>query len=169
MLIQFLIQDEPELDRWQSGVLTANGKMKPSYAALRIPLAEVSRVGRRTTLWGQVRPGAGARRYRLEQLRNGTWQTVGGTVRTTSAGYFTRVVSAGAGAQFRVVDAATASAAPRSSSSSARPARAYDPGVSASRRQSSQRPCSSRRWPGCRTRRPPPRRSRRSSASRRRS
>ena len=45
MLIQFLIQDEPELDRWQSGVLTANGQMKPSYAALRLPLAE--RVARR--------------------------------------------------------------------------------------------------------------------------
>jgi hypothetical protein len=107
MLIQFLIQDEPELDRWQSGVLTANGKVKPSYAALRIPLAEVSRVGRRTTLWGQVRPGAAARHYRLEQLRNGSWKTVGGTVSTTPGGYFTRIVSAGAGAQFRVVYATT--------------------------------------------------------------
>jgi hypothetical protein len=107
MLIQFLIQDEPELDRWQSGVLTAQGRMKPSYAALRIPLAQRERTGRRTTLWGQVRPGSGTRRYRLEQLRNGSWQTVGGTTRTTSAGYFTRVVLAGAGAQFRAVDAKT--------------------------------------------------------------
>src|SRR4051812_36649233 len=69
MLIQFLIQDEPELDRWQSGVLTAGGKVKPSYGALRIPFAQVSRAGLRTTLWGQVRPGTGVRRYRLEQLR----------------------------------------------------------------------------------------------------
>jgi hypothetical protein len=107
MLIQFLIQDEPELDRWQSGVLTAPGRTKPSYPALRIPLAQRSRTGRTTTLWGQVRPGRGAQRYRLEQLRNGSWHTVGGTLRTTSAGYFTRVVRAGAGAQFRAVDAAT--------------------------------------------------------------
>jgi hypothetical protein len=107
MLIQFLIQDEPELDRWQSGVLTAQGRTKPSYLALRIPLAQRSRTGRTTTLWGQVRPGTGAQRYRLEQLRNGSWRTVGGTVRTTSAGSFTRVVRAGAGAQFRAVEAAT--------------------------------------------------------------
>src|SRR5262245_41991104 len=112
MLIQYLIQDEPELDRWQSGVLTAQGHMKPSYGALQLPLAERSRVGRTTTLWGQIRPGKGARRYRLEQLRNGVWQTVLGTKSTTTAGYFTRVVSAGAGAQFRVVDAATGDKSP---------------------------------------------------------
>src|SRR5262249_34389874 len=112
MLIQFLIQDEPEIDRWQSGVLTAQGHMKPSYAALRLPLAECSRVGRTTTLWGQIRPGAGVRRYRLEELRDGSWQTVLGTRSTTAAGYFTRVVSAGAGARFRIVDAATGDGSP---------------------------------------------------------
>jgi hypothetical protein len=63
-------------------------------------------------LWGQVRPGAGARAYRLEELRNGSWQTVAGTRRTTSAGYFTRVVNAGAGAQFRVVEASTGETSP---------------------------------------------------------
>jgi hypothetical protein len=86
--------------------------MKPSYGALRLPFAEQSRTGRRTTLWGQVRPGSGARRYRLEQLRTGSWVTVLGTKSTTAAGYFTRVVSAGPGAQFRVVDAATGDASP---------------------------------------------------------
>ena len=75
-------------------------------------MAEVSRVGRRTTLWGQIRPGTGSRRYRLEQLRNGSWHAVGRTVTTTSAGYFTRIVSAGAGAQFRVVDATTLECSP---------------------------------------------------------
>ena len=104
VLIQFLIQDEPELDRWQSGVLTAQGKPKPSYAALRMPLAQRARTGRKTTLWGQVRPGNGARRYRLEQLRNGSWKAVGGTASTSNAGYFTRVVLGGEGAQFRVVE-----------------------------------------------------------------
>src|SRR4051794_25255168 len=112
MLIQFLIQDEPELDRWQSGVLTAAGKRKPSYDALALAFSERSRVGRKTTLWGQIRPGSGARRYRLEQLRNGTWTTVLGTKSTSRAGYFTRVVSAGEGSQFRVVDAATGEQSP---------------------------------------------------------
>ena len=107
MLIQFLIQDEPDIERWQSGVLTAAGKVKPSYAALRLPFAEVTRIGLRTTLWGQIRPGKGVRQYRLQQLKNGGWVTVLGTKPTTAAGYFTRVVSAVAGAQFRVVDAAT--------------------------------------------------------------
>jgi hypothetical protein len=107
MLIQFLIQDEPELARWQSGVLTADGRAKPSYAALRIPLAQRDRTGRRTTLWGQVRNGAGSKRYRLQQLRNGTWKTVGGTRTTSAGGYFTRTVLAGPGARFRVVEAKT--------------------------------------------------------------
>ena len=49
----------------------------------------------------------GSRRYRLEQLKNGSWRSVLGTKPTTAAGYFTRIVSAGAGAQFRVLDVAT--------------------------------------------------------------
>ncbi len=112
MLVQFLIQDEPEIERWQSGVLTARGQRKPSYAALGIPLALRSRTGRTTTLWGQVRHGHGAQRYRLEQLRNGSWHAVGGTARTTAAGYFTRVVRGGPGAQFRVIELATGSTSP---------------------------------------------------------
>jgi hypothetical protein len=107
MLVQFLIQDEPELARWQSGVLTARGKVKPSYAALEIPLAQRARTGKKTTLWGQVRPGGGVQSYRLEQLRNGAWRAVGRTARTTKAGYFNRVVRAGPGAQFRVAQPAT--------------------------------------------------------------
>ncbi len=103
MLVHFLVQDEPELARWQSGVLTAVGRAKPAYDAIRVPLAERSRTGRTTRLWGQVRPGAGVQRYRLEQLQNGSWKTVGSTRRTTRLGYFAVAVRAGAGAQFRVI------------------------------------------------------------------
>jgi Cellulase (glycosyl hydrolase family 5) len=112
MLIQFLIQDEPELSRWQSGVLTTRGQMKPSYAALQIPIAVRARTGRRTTLWAQVRPGNGVRRYRLEQLRNGVWRPVGGTARTSPAGYVNRVVFGGPGAMFRILDVVTGSMSP---------------------------------------------------------
>ena len=75
-------------------------------------IAERARTGRRTTLWGQIRPGTGARRYRLEELRNGSWFAVGGTAKTTSAGYFTRVVLGGAGAQFRVSELSTGVTSP---------------------------------------------------------
>jgi hypothetical protein len=112
LLVQFLIQDEPEIDRWQSGVLTAIGKQKPSYAALRIPLVQEARTGRTTTLWGQIRPGAGVQRYRLEQLRNGSWHAVGGTASTTAAGFLRRVVRGGPGAQFRVTDLASETTSP---------------------------------------------------------
>jgi hypothetical protein len=107
MLVHFLIRDEPEIGRWQSGVMTIQGRMKPSYASLRMPLALRARTGRKTTLWGQVRPGRGVRRYRLEQLRNGSWHQVGGVRRTTGAGFFNRVVRADPGAQFRAVELQT--------------------------------------------------------------
>jgi hypothetical protein len=32
MFLWFLLQDEPLLDGWQSGVLTQTGKRKPSFA-----------------------------------------------------------------------------------------------------------------------------------------
>jgi hypothetical protein len=38
MMLWYLLQDEPRLSGWQSGLLTANGKKKPSYAAFsRLP------------------------------------------------------------------------------------------------------------------------------------
>jgi hypothetical protein len=101
MLIQYLVRDEPDAARWQSGLLTVAGIAKPSYQAFQLPLTQESRSGLRTVLWGQVRPG-GRSSYRLQQLRNGTWYSVGPSATTTARGYFTRVVHAGAGARFRI-------------------------------------------------------------------
>ena len=101
--IQFLLRDEPEITRWQSGVLTTRGVQKPSYAAFRIPFAVRARTGLRTTVWGQVRPGAGPQSFRLQRFANGRWKSVGATGRTTKGGYFTQVVRAGPGSQLRVV------------------------------------------------------------------
>ena len=39
----FLLVDEPALDRWQSGLLWANWKRKPAFAAYRQAIAEVRR------------------------------------------------------------------------------------------------------------------------------
>jgi hypothetical protein len=103
MLVQFLIRDEPDIARWQSGVLTVAGRAKPSRDALAIPLAERSRTRLSTTLWGQVRPGSGVQVYRLERLVDSRWRAVGRPARTARSGVFTRTVRAGPGATFRVL------------------------------------------------------------------
>ncbi|HEX6700640.1 MAG TPA: hypothetical protein VF101_07915 [Gaiellaceae bacterium] len=103
MLINFLVRDEPNVGRWQSGLLNIGGVAKPSYYAFSLPLAEVSRHGSTTVLWGQVRPGSGRRTYVLEQLVLGRWKIVGGVARTDSRGFLRRTVRAPAGARFRLV------------------------------------------------------------------
>ena len=84
MLIQYLYQDEPDADRWQSGLLTASGRAKVSRLSAMLPLAQATRSGLRTELWGQVRPGKGTQSYELQQFRNGGWRSVGGLQTTTS-------------------------------------------------------------------------------------
>jgi hypothetical protein len=101
ILIHYLVRDEPDVARWQSGLLTLGDIAKPSYQAFQLPFAQQSRSGHRTVLWGQVRPG-GRSSYRLQQLRDGKWYSVGANGTTTARGYFTRVVQAGAGARFRI-------------------------------------------------------------------
>ncbi len=101
-LIQFLVRDEPQLDRFQSGLFTVHGVAKPAYHAFRFPLAQVTRHAVQTSLWGQVRPGKGARSYRL-QVRAGTaWRWLGPTQQTNSAGVFAQTVTAQPGSLIRV-------------------------------------------------------------------
>ena len=102
VLIQFLIRDEPQLDRFQSGLFTVHGVAKPAYYAFRFPLAEVTRSGTRTALWGQIRPGTGVRTYRLQVRADGAWKWSGPTRRTTSAGFYAVSVTAPRGALVRV-------------------------------------------------------------------
>jgi len=108
--VRYLLRDEPDAARWQSGFLTIRDIAKPSYAAFRFPLAERSRNGLRTTLWGQVRPG-GRSSYRLQRLRNGHWSTVG-TYLTSARGFLLRTVRAGPGSRFRLWSVAEHSASP---------------------------------------------------------
>jgi hypothetical protein len=102
MLIQFLVRDEPIAARWQSGLVGTDGVVKPAYQAFVLPLAQVSRSGTRTVLWGQVRPRSGTQTYRLQQFRGGRWAWIGSTSRTNGQGFFQRVVVAGRGVRFRV-------------------------------------------------------------------
>ena len=76
MLIHFLVRDEPNIARFQSGVLTLAGKAKPAYGAYQLPFAQTARTGSRTALWGQLRaPGAGGS-VRIERRSGGVWRTV---------------------------------------------------------------------------------------------
>ena len=105
MLIQYLYQDEPEIGRWQSGYIAVGGSVKLSYRAAQLPLAQVSRVGVRTVLWGQVRSGNGPRRYLLQQFRRRRLAfRRRGRQRRTANGFLSRTVQAGTGATFRLWD-----------------------------------------------------------------
>jgi hypothetical protein len=102
MLIHFMVRDDTYGPGWQSGFFTTRGVAKPAFRAYMLPLAQVSRRGLRTVVWGQVRPRTGRQPYRLQQLRGGRWHTVRGTYRTSSRGFLRRVVRARRGAKLRI-------------------------------------------------------------------
>lgn len=102
MLIHYLYRDEPDLGRWQSGLETLDGREKPALAATMLPLAQVSRRGDRTTVWGQVRPGEGPQRYALQRKVGARWVSVGGVQTTSGRGYFSRSVRVGKGTTLRI-------------------------------------------------------------------
>jgi len=102
MLVHFLLRDEANVGAFQSGLLTAAGKAKPAYDAFRFPLAQVNRAGSSVTLWGQVRPGSGARAYRLQLRTHGRWSWVGGTYTTNRLGFLSRRIAAPHGALARI-------------------------------------------------------------------
>jgi hypothetical protein len=103
ILIHFIVRDESRLNGWQSGLLSPSGLAKPAYNSFRLPIVQVARRGFRTTIWGQIRPGSGRRRYRLQRLAYGHWVVVGRPAPTSTGGFYTRVVWAPRGARFRIV------------------------------------------------------------------
>ena len=86
MLIFFLVRDDLNDDGWQSGFMTADGTKKPAHAAFRFSLDRTSRRGGVVSLWGQVKPRAGAQPYRLRILQGGRWSWLGGTRSTNRHG-----------------------------------------------------------------------------------
>jgi hypothetical protein len=102
MLIHYIVHDDAELGGWQSGLFASSGKAKPAYRAFMLPLAQRSRRGLRTVVWGQVRPRSGRQTFRLQQYRRGRWHWVGGTKRTSARGTFATAVRAGRGSKLRV-------------------------------------------------------------------
>ena len=102
MLIHYLYRDEPDLERWQSGLETVRGRQKPAMRATMLPLAQVSCEGTTTRVWGQVRPGKGRQRYVLQQFRGGGWRAVGGVQTTSPRGYLDRTALADKGTKLRL-------------------------------------------------------------------
>jgi hypothetical protein len=101
LLIHFMVRDDSSPGGWQSGLRSLSGEAKPVYHAFRLPLAQVSRHGTRTVVWGQVRPRSGRQAYRLQQRRNGGWRWVGSQRVTGTRGFFSRTIQAGKGARMR--------------------------------------------------------------------
>jgi hypothetical protein len=101
VLIQFLVRDEPSIGGWQSGLYTVSGTPKLAAHAFPLPLAQVSRSGSRVSLWGQVRPGSGARSYAVQVKSGGGWRTVA-RGRTGGSGAFARTITAPPGARVRL-------------------------------------------------------------------
>jgi hypothetical protein len=103
MLIHYLVKDEPETSRFQSGLFNIAGRPKLAALAFPLPIAQAGRSGGRPVLWGQVRPRTGVQSYRI-QVRSGggAWRFSGGTRRTSARGFFSTTVAAPAGASLRV-------------------------------------------------------------------
>jgi hypothetical protein len=87
LLIHFLYRDEPDLARFQSGLVTVTNKQKPALGAFELPLAQTARIGMHTSLWGELRaPGAGST-ARLERRVGTSWQSLG-SLQVGAAGFF---------------------------------------------------------------------------------
>ena len=94
MLIHYLVKDEPEAARFQSGLFQNSGRPKLAALAFPFPLAQAGRSGGNLVLWGQVRPRSGPQTFRVQVRTGGAWRFSGG-VRTTSArGFFSVAVPA---------------------------------------------------------------------------
>ena len=103
MLFQYLYRDEPVLSRFQTGLVYADGRPKPSLQAFRLPFARGAPKGFKTDVWGQIRDGRPGRKpYRLEVLHRNTWKPVRPDRLTNEDGVFVRTIRLKRGALLRV-------------------------------------------------------------------
>jgi hypothetical protein len=109
MLIQYLYRDEPNIARFQSGLVKLNGARKPSFPAFELPLAEISRTGSTVGLWGQLRSPQTTSTARLQAKRGPAWRTLA-TLRAGSGGYVTWRGALAPATQVRLVSGSIAGA-----------------------------------------------------------
>jgi hypothetical protein len=107
MLINFMFRDDapdsPGVHTgWQSGFFTTSGGEKPSLRAFMLPLAQVTRIEKTTTVWGQVRPRRGPQAYRVQTFQDGRWEWLGTMRQTGATGTYVARVNARTGTRVRV-------------------------------------------------------------------
>jgi hypothetical protein len=101
---QFELYDSPELphdDVYNTGLREKNGKLKPSWAAYRMPLVVTKISADEVEVWGQVRPATRSTRVALLAGRPGTTPKRIGSPATNPAGYFRIRVKRGSAATLR--------------------------------------------------------------------
>ena len=96
---QYLLRDDlpkagvPAIARYpgfESGLLHAAGKHKPSFDGFRLPLAVRRTSSTRVSLWGLVRPAGAATTATIEvRSKGGSFRTLT-TVKTDARGYFAK-------------------------------------------------------------------------------
>jgi hypothetical protein len=103
MLIQYLYRDEVALSRFQTGLVWADDRPKPSLQAFRLPFAQMGRRGYQAVVWGQIRGGRPGRKpYQLEVLHKNAWKAVGHVRLTNDSGVFIRSIRLNRGALLRI-------------------------------------------------------------------
>jgi hypothetical protein len=99
---QYLLVDDVALSGFQSGLITAAGRAKPSLDEFRLPLA-VRRSGATALLWGLVRPAAGTTRVEVLVRDPASARTTAVASRPTDgAGLWTARLPWRSGRTFRV-------------------------------------------------------------------
>jgi hypothetical protein len=101
LLIHFLYRDEPALARFQSGLVSLTNAKKPAFNAFELPLAQISRSGTRSALWGELRAPAAGSTARLERHVGSRWQALA-TVQAGTGGFFRWTGTLPRGSQVRV-------------------------------------------------------------------
>jgi hypothetical protein len=86
MLLQYLYRDEPDVARFQSGLVTLGGSRKPAFGAFELPLAQVGRTGSSVSLWGQLRAPTAGSVAQLERKVGTRWTKLA-TLRAGVGGY----------------------------------------------------------------------------------
>jgi hypothetical protein len=102
MLIHYLVKDEPEAGRFQSGLFQQSGRPKLAALAFPLPLAQAGRSGGKLVLWGQVRPRSGVQTFRIQVRTRGAWRFSGGFLKTGGRGFFSVGVPAARGTAVRI-------------------------------------------------------------------
>jgi hypothetical protein len=102
ILIHYLVQDEPEDARFQSGLFRYDGVAKLAASAFPFPLAHAGRSGGKAVLWGQIRPRSGRQTFRVQVRTDGRWSWSGPNRRTSTRGFLSVAVPAPRGTLVRV-------------------------------------------------------------------